>query len=309
MSDETSDLIAQFMGDGVPSSVDEMRSMLDQLGSFLNVDLPEVGAFHEAVPVCEGVTADVVVPKGEGPHPVLVYLHGGGWICGSPISHRKLGYRFAEAGFLVLNIDYRMAPEHPFPTPFDDCLEALRWAHAECGRFGGDPARLAVGGDSAGGNLSAAAAAALQGDPACPKAALLIYGVFDFAGLLGLHVGETTQSAGNSGDAVQGEAEAAMTELMMEAYLGSEHREERFLDPHVSPIHVASKLPPSHIVCGTADGLLSQSKALRSILEESGVEHEYFEDEGMPHGYVQMEFLPPAVAAIDRMIDFLRRTL
>ena len=100
-----------------------------------------------------------------------------------------------------------------------------------------------------------------------------------------------------------------MTELMMEAYLGSEHREERFLDPHVSPIHVASKLPPSHIVCGTADGLLSQSKALRSILEESGVEHEYFEDEGMPHGYVQMEFLPPAVAAIDRMIDFLRRSL
>ena len=66
MSDETSDLIAQFMGDGVPSSVDEMRSMLDQLGSFLNVDLPEVGAFHEAVPVCEGVTADVVVPKGGG---------------------------------------------------------------------------------------------------------------------------------------------------------------------------------------------------------------------------------------------------
>ena len=100
-----------------------------------------------------------------------------------------------------------------------------------------------------------------------------------------------------------------MTELMMDAYLGSEHRDERFRDPHVSPIRVASKLPPSHIVCGTADGLLSQSKALRSTLEEAGVAHEYFEDEGMPHGYVQMEFLPPARAAIDRMIDFLRRTL
>ena len=301
MSDETSDIMTQFLGGEVPSSVEEMRSMLDRLGGFLNVDLPQVGAFHEAVPVCEGVTADVVVPEGEGPHPVLVYLHGGGWICGSPVSHRKLGYRFAEAGFLVLNIDYRMAPEHPFPTPFDDCVEALRWAHAECGRFGGDPMRMAVGGDSAGGNLSAAAAAALRGDPACPKAALLIYGVFDFADLQGLHADDGERSAGAS--------EEAMTELMMDAYLGSENRDERFRDPHVSPIRVASKLPPSHIVCGTADGLLSQSKALRSTLEEAGVAHEYFEDEGMPHGYVQMEFLPPARAAIDRMIDFLRRTL
>ena len=299
MSEELSDIINQFLGGSTPSSIEEMRTMLDGLGSLLNSDLPEVGAFHEAVSVSEGVTADVVVPEGEGPHPVLVYLHGGGWVCGSPVSHRKLGYRFAEAGFLVINVDYRMAPEHPFPTPYDDCVQAMRWAYAECHRFGGDPARIAVGGDSAGGNLSAAVAAALHGEEACPKAALLIYGVFDFAEML---------NAPAEPDAAA-EAAAEMTELMVGAYLGRDGRDALIRDERVSPLHAASKLPPSHIVCGMADSLLGQSKDLKEALEEAGVEHEHFEDPEMPHGYVQMEFLPPARSAVDRMIDFLRRTL
>jgi acetyl esterase len=71
-----------------------MRRMLDTFAGLMNGDLPQVGALVEDVPVTEGVTADVVVPEGEGPHPVLVYLHGGGWICGSPRTHRKLACRF-----------------------------------------------------------------------------------------------------------------------------------------------------------------------------------------------------------------------
>jgi acetyl esterase/lipase len=80
-------------------------------------------------------------------------------------------------------------------------------------------------------------------------------------------------------------------------------------DPRVSPLHAAAKLPPSHIVCGTADPLVEQARALRAALEEADVAHEYFEDEGMPHGYMQMEFLPATRPAIDRMIAFLERTL
>ena len=120
------DPLMQLFGRKPPETVDEMRAMLETFAGFLNQGLPEVGAFHEAVPVSEGVTADVVVPAGTGPHPVLVYLHGGGWICGSPTTHRKLAHRFAEAGYLVFNVDYRLAPEHPFPTPLDDCIEAIR---------------------------------------------------------------------------------------------------------------------------------------------------------------------------------------
>lgn len=304
MTEDNANMLMDLMAANIPSTAQEMRASLAQLEPLLNADLPEVGDFHEAVPVSDGVTADVVVPQGEGPHPVLVYLHGGGWVAGSPATHRKLGYRFAEAGFLVLNVDYRMAPEHPFPTPFDDCVSALRWAHAECQRWDGDPSRMAVGGDSAGGNLSAAAAAALAGDPACPKVALLIYGVFDF-----VNFGEEQPSQTSPDVEMSTEDMDKMTELMVGSYLGSERGDELLHDPRVSPLYAAAKLPPSHVVVGSEDPLVAQAESLVKTLEAEGIEHEYFIDEGMPHGYIQMEFLPPTRPAFDRMVDFLRRKL
>jgi acetyl esterase len=296
------DLLMQMMLQNAPSTVQDMRRMIDGFASFMNADLPEVAALHEAVPVREGVTADVIVPRGEGPHPVLVYLHGGGWVCGSPRTHRKLAHRFAEAGYLVFNVDYRLAPEHPFPTPFEDCLAAVRWAHREAARFGGDAARLAVGGDSAGGNLSAAVSAALSGDPAQPKAALLIYGVFDFATL-----GEGALGGGEDPRAL--EIGRNMMEMMIGSYLGSAEREALMRDPRVSPLAVAGKLPPSHVVVGSADPLAVQAEALVKALAAAGVPHEHFVDVGMPHGYAQMEFLPAARPAIERMVEFLRRNV
>jgi len=296
------DLMMQMMLQNAPRTAHEMRNLLEAFAPFMNADLPEVGAFHEAVPVREGVTADVVVPRGEGPHPVLVYLHGGGWVCGSPKTHRKLGYRFAEAGYLVFNVDYQLAPEHPFPTPFEDCLAAVRWAHREAARFGGDATRLAVGGDSAGGNLSAAVAAALAGDPARPKAALLIYGVFDFGMLGGI-------SLAPGADPRAADVGRDLVEMMTGAYLGKARSDALLRDPRVSPLAAASKLPPSHIVVGSADPLAGQAEALVKALAAAGVPHEHFVDTGMPHGYAQMEFLSPARPAIERMVAFLRRSL
>jgi acetyl esterase len=298
----SADLMTQMMLQNAPKTPQEMRAMLDGFAPFMNGELPEVGGFHEAVAVREGVTADVVVPKGAGPHPVLVYLHGGGWVCGSPKTHRKLGYRFAEAGTLVFNVDYRLAPEHPFPTPFEDCLAAVRWAHREAPRFGGDASRFAVGGDSAGGNLSAAVAAALAGDPARPKAALLIYGVFDF-GMFG------DVSLAPAGDAKAAEIGRDLVEMMVGAYLGGTRSDALLRDPRVSPIHAAAKLPPCHVVVGSADALAPQSEALVKALARAGVPHEHFVDADMPHGYAQMEFLPGARPALDRMLAFLHRTV
>lgn len=293
------DLLTKLFAQKPPETAAQMRALIDGFAPFMNTDLPEVAGFHEAVPIAPGLTADVVVPRGEGPHPVLVYLHGGGWVCGSPSTHRKLGYRFAEAGHLVFNVDYRLAPEHPFPTPFEDCVEAIRWAAREAPRFGGDPDRLAVGGDSAGGNLAAAAAIELAGSAAAPKALLLIYGVFDFATI---------------GDAAQGSAAVGplaaigknMIDIMVGGYLGPNPGESRLADPRVSPIHGVQRLPSCHVVVGSSDPLAVQAERLVHGLAAAGIPFEHYVDEGMPHGYMQMEFLPAARPAIDRMIAFLR---
>ena len=294
------DPLAQLMLAQMPETVEDMRKLLDGFAGFLNADLPEVGGFRAALPLFEGVTADLITPKGSGPFPVLVYLHGGGWICGSPTTHNKLAHRFAEAGYLVLNVDYRLAPEHPFPTPFEDCVEAVRWAHREISAFRGDPERIALGGDSAGGNLTAAVAAALQGDPACPKAALLLYGVFDFATL--------GQEAAPSDSPMPLEIGGHLLELMAGSYLGSD-RDDILRDPRVSPLHAADRLPPCHVMVGGADPLTAQAEALVAELTRAGIEHEHFVDALMPHGYAQIEMLPAARPAIDRILAFLQKHL
>jgi acetyl esterase len=303
------DIFAQLFSANLPETAEEMRALLDQFAAMLNGNMPEIGAFHEGVLVREAsgaqVTADVFVPPGDGPYPVLVYLHGGGWICGSPETHRKLCHRFAEAGYLTLSIDYRLAPEHPFPAPYDDCEYAVRWAAREAARWGGDASRLAIGGDSAGGNLSAAVAAALHDDPDAPhiSAALLIYGVFDFAAMDG------ALDANIAADEQMAEAGQKLLELMVGSYLGSDRSDTLLADPRVSPIHAAAKLPPSHVMVGSADGLESQAAALVEALAREGVEHEHVIYDGMPHGFAQMEFFPQARESIDRMVEFLEKHL
>jgi acetyl esterase len=294
-------IMAQMASGQVPVDIPGLRKMMDELSPLLNADPPKVGAIHESVSLRPGVTADVLVPDRAGPHPVLVYLHGGGWVAGSPKTHHKLGLRFAEAGYLVVNVDYRLAPEAPFPGPFDDCVFAVRWAAENAARFGGDAMRLAVGGDSAGGNLTAAVVTHLAGDASAPKirAALLIYGVFDFAAF---------DLAGPQGTPAE-EAATKLRDAMVDAYLGAKRDPGLTRDPRVSPLRAAAKLPPSFLVVGTADPLIDQQKALVAELERAKVPHESVILDGMPHGFVQYEFLPPARETIAKMVAFLGRNL
>ena len=295
-------LMAQMASGQAPTDIPSLRKLLDEMSPLLNADPPSVGAIHDGVSLRPGVTADVFVPDRPGPHPVLVYLHGGGWVAGSPRSHRKLGLRFAEAGYLVVNVDYRLAPEAPFPGPFDDCAFAVRWAAQNAARFGGDPNRFAVGGDSAGGNLTAAVVAHLAGDASAPRirAALLIYGVFDF-GAFELSTGPAATP--------QEEIATKLRDAMVDAYLGAQRDPDLVKDPRVSPLRAAAKLPPSFLVVGTADPLLAQQKALVAELERAKVPHENVVLDGMPHGFVQYEFLPQARETIAKMTAFLERNL
>src|ERR1043166_9299060 len=92
------------------------RRAWEELAVAYNQSLPAIGALEENVELRPGLRADVAVPMGAGPHPVVIYLHGGGWAFGSPASFRKLGMQLAEAGYLTIILDYRLAPEHPFPA-------------------------------------------------------------------------------------------------------------------------------------------------------------------------------------------------
>ena len=263
---ENKDPLINIFSERTPKDINDFRNILDEAveSTGANENLPEIGDFLTAVVISKkedrSLTTDIHVPKGEGPFPILVYFHGGGWIAGSPKSHRRICHRFAEAGFLVFNVDYALAPENPFPRGFDECCESLRWVVDNALEYRGDSNRLSVGGDSAGGNYTAACAAAFaQDDRIDIKKILLIYGVFDFSTM-----GEAT-------DSLETDSSDLLMEMMVGSYLGADLDEDILSDPRVSPIYVADKLPPAHILCGTLDGLITGSKLLAKKLSSEGI--------------------------------------
>jgi acetyl esterase len=275
-------------------SIEEMRGWIEKNARAINAVPPEIGAMHDDVALRPGLTADIAVPKGDGPFPVTIYLHGGGWVGGSNKSHRKLGMQFAEAGYLTINLNYRLAPEHPFPAGLDDCLFACKWAAQNARRFGGDPSRMAIGGDSAGGNLAAATIVALDEDhsPLKMRAALLIYGLYDVPAVL-----ERERKKRVMG-----------LEMMARAYVPNNYP-AGLSSPRVSPLGAIRPglMPPSFVLCGADDPLLPESYAIAEALKGAGTPQELLVVPEMPHGFVQVWMLSAANDALARMFAFMRQ--
>jgi acetyl esterase len=271
-------------------SVEQQRKWLAEYFVEFNANPPAVGAYHEAVALKAGLNADIAVPAGAGPHPVVIYIHGGAWTLGSPATHRKLVKQFAEAGYLTIAPDYRLAPEHPFPAGFDDCVFTAQWAAENAKRYDGDGTRLAMGGDSAGGNLTAAALSSMgnSGRGSICKAAILIYGAFDFAGLVTMA------------------KEAA--EPLARAYLGNNYP-ALLDDPRASPIRAIKPgaMPPSFIIAGSADGIVGESRTIAEAMNRAGIENELHIMDDMPHAFMQMTELSACREGLRLMFDFLRR--
>ena len=271
-------------------SVQEQRKRLTDYFVEFNANPPAVGAYHEAVALKAGLNADIAVPAGGGPHPVVIYIHGGAWTLGSPATHRKLVKQFAEAGYLTIAPDYRLAPEHPFPAGFDDCVFTAQWAAENAKSYGGDGTRLAMGGDSAGGNLTAAVLPTLasSGRGSLVKATILIYGAFDFAGLVKIA------------------KEAA--EPLARAYLSNNYP-ALLDDPRVSPIRAIKPgaMPPTFIIAGTADGIVGESRTIAEAMNRAGIENELHIMDDMPHAFMQMTELSACREGLRLMFDFLRR--
>ena len=247
--------------------------------SFAGAPLPVARVDEIAVPGATGMLgARLYVPAGlASPAPMLVYLHGGGWVVGDLDTHdQPCRFLAREAGMLVLSIDYRRAPEHKFPAPVDDCLAALRFAIDEAGSLGADPARVAVGGDSAGANLAAAVTrlCAIEGGPA-PALQLLIYPVTD------LSRKRESYRLFREG--------FFLTESNMDWYRAHYLPDESAArDPRASPLLAAdlAGLPPAHVVTAGFDPLRDEGEDYAGLLRDAGVPVRLTRERRLIHGFV-----------------------
>lgn len=265
-----------------------------------DVPLPELAVAKDiAVDGAAGPIAARLFATGRTPAPTIVYFHGGGWVAGDLFTHERQARTLAlEADAVVLSVDYRRPPETPFPGAFEDCLAATRWAAANIGKLGGDPARLAVAGDSAGGNLAAAVAqASRKGGPRL-AAQLLIYPAVDLAG----NYGAATENAkypsrqqNADGYFLTGDA----MRFFAGHYLPNPKDGE---DPRASPLRNAdlAGLPRAVITTAEFDPLRDEGEAYAAALKKAGVEVVYFREAGMVHGYFGMGAASPAADAARR---------
>lgn len=292
-TEQDREFLKQMADFQMPEDPLELRKTLEGMLAMFNANPPDIGAFHEGVELRPGLRADISVPKGAGPFPVVLYNHGGGWVAGSPRSHRVLGMQFAEAGYVCVNLDYRLAPEHPFPAGLDDIVFASTWLADNAKRWAGDASRLAMGGDSAGGNLTAAALTSMAARKIGPKfrGALLLYGVYDFPAT------------------INRSANPRPMESMARAYAGANYP-AALNDPRVSPLGAVKpgSMPPSFVICGTADDLVPESKALADALRRADIRCEEHYIEEMPHGFMQVAMLSGCAEGLKLMFDFLNRT-
>ncbi len=214
---------------------------------------------------------------------LLVYFHGGGWVLGDLDTHDALCRLLCDqAGVAVLNVGYRLAPEHPFPAAVDDALTAFRWAHANAARLGVDPTRIAVGGDSAGGNLATVVAQHTVSSQRCT-------GGHDPAPAYQLLFAPVTDLAARSRSYTLFGSGFFLTAAQMDWYAAHYlTNPDQALDPRVSPLRAEdlTGLPPAYVAVGGFDLLRDEVVAYATRLREAGVRVELRVHPGLVHPFV-----------------------
>ena len=221
----------------------------------------------------------VYTPEREGRLPVLVYFHGGGWVLGDLESHDAVCRGLTNAAnCLVVSVDYRLAPEHKFPAATEDAYTAIQWVAENAARLSGDPNRIAVGGDSAGGNLSAVVALMARDRGGPPLVyQLLIYPVTD-----------SSFDTPSYHDNAQGYfLTLDSMRWFWNHYLRSEADRE---NPYAAPLRAKDLhgLPPALVVTAEFDPLRDEGEAYAARLRAAGVPAELQRYDGMTHGFFSM---------------------
>lgn len=249
--------------------------------SFTQPDAPEVGRVQNLQFSHAGVTIALRVyrPAGGGAKlPALVYLHGGGWTIGDLDTHDVLCRSLCQqAGGVVVSVDYRLGPEHKFPAAYDDAVAAWQWVAAQAADLGIYPARIAIGGDSAGGNLAAAACLGLRDLGCQPVMQLLIYPSTLMA--------PDTDSYRTNGQGYM------LTRESMAWYSGNYLRSPQdALDWRASPQLASSHahLPPAWVLTAGFDPLRDEGLMYADALSRAGVSSQYVCFERQIHGFITM---------------------
>lgn len=277
--------------------LDEARAAYAQLAVQPGPDVAEVrelevtGGPHGSFPARLYLPVD-----GEERPGVLVWIHGGGFVIGDLETADSTCRVLANAaGIAVVSLDYHLAPEHPYPAAIDDVMTALDWIVEHAGDLGIDASRLAVGGDSAGGNLSAVATqiARAAGGPDIAFQ-LLVYPAVDL-------VGDYESRRTN------GEGYFLTSETMV--WFGKQYLSGRDpATPRVSPMLASdfARLPPAMVLTAEFDPLRDEGRAYADALEAAGVPVERVHFDGEIHGFFDFDFLPDCAVARERAATAIR---
>lgn len=227
--------------------------------------------------------------QGPGPFPALIYFHGGGWMIGGLDTHQSPCCALANAaGCAVIAVDYRLAPEHKFPAAAEDCYAATRWASENASAVGIDPRRIAVGGDSSGGNLAAAVSLmARDRHSFAPTCQLLIYPVMDCY----FETRSYRENATGYGLAREG---------MIYYWRQYLRNDEDASNPYASPLREKNLhgLPPALVLTAEYDPLRDEGLAYAKRLQDAGVPVTIRDYEGLIHGFLMMSACLPQVKPI-----------
>ena len=274
--------------------IDEAREGYAALSSLGGTGAEVATVDHRRI---AGVPCVVITPIGAGPHPVIVWFHGGGWVLGSadqsiPVT-RDLA---AAAGCVVVSVDYRLAPEHPAPAALVDCSAVTTWVIEHGAEEGWDSSRVAVGGDSAGGNLAALVA---QEQADALRAQLLVYPATDLTRSSPSHV--------ENGEGFV--LTARVIDWFVKSYLGGTGIDPA--DPTVSPAAASprrlGRTARASIIPAGDDRLGDEGRAYAEALRAAGVTVDHREWEGQFHPFFNLRTLiPEAGEAIDWLADRAR---
>ena len=297
-------LLNMLAAPGAPSltslSVDEARANMRNLTSLRTAieELPRVEDLQAPGPHGD-VPVRLYAASTKPGLPILVYFHGGGWVLGDLETHDGTCRTLAKLiDGIVIAVDYRLAPEHKFPVALDDCYAATRWAAENAASLGGDAQRIAVGGDSAGGNLSACVALKAR-DEGTPRLVhqLLVYPVTD----------RRFDTASYRDNAEGYFLSRADMEWFWNHYLTSDADAD---NPYAAPLRATDLrgLPPATVVTAEFDPLRDEGEAYAARLKEAGVPVDLRRYDGVIHGFFSMgDILAKGKVAVQSATDSLRK--